>query len=366
MQAVTGSAFPNTVTPFVAASRPIAPNMSSASQALTATPVEQTGVVVSLANHLGASSSPVYQKPVSVALKSESSAPVLSVPTAPEPIKPPPEGSVSGASIPQEKPVTQRAGNEREGSAAEAAPAPEVPASGQGAPESGSTPEAPPSVAPPPGGSTPGSEANNTSKASQSDSESPGSSPSVEDNSVGLTVEERELVSQLAARDQEVRTHELQHQSVGGQHAGSARFTYETGPDGVQYAVGGEVSISVSEVPNDPQATIDKMRTIRAAALAPAEPSSQDRSVAAQASRLTLNAQAELSKQSAEGREQLKAEQAEKQKERLANLEAAKGDRAENSQSTRSNTITYEAFIQAGKHYKDNFPAEPNLLDVVV
>lgn len=43
------------------------------------------------------------------------------------------------------------------------------------------------------------------------------------------------------------------------------------------------------------QATIDKMRVVRAAALAPAEPSPQDRAVAAEAMQLMLQAQAELS-----------------------------------------------------------------------
>ena len=100
---------------------------------------------------------------------------------------------------------------------------------------------------------------------------------------------------ELKARDREVRAHEAAHQAVGGQYAGSISYVYERGPDGAQYAVGGEVSISTSPVRGDPQATIDKMRVVRAAALAPAEPSSQDRAVAAEAMQLMLQAQAELS-----------------------------------------------------------------------
>lgn len=112
----------------------------------------------------------------------------------------------------------------------------------------------------------------------------------------GQTLEEAELaqLKELMARDREVRAHEAAHQSVGGQHAGAVSYTYSRGPDGVQYAVGGEVSIDVAPVPNNPQATIDKMRVVRAAALAPAEPSSQDRQVAAQAMQTMLQVQVEL------------------------------------------------------------------------
>lgn len=107
-------------------------------------------------------------------------------------------------------------------------------------------------------------------------------------------------LQELKARDREVRAHEQAHQAVGGQYAGSISYTYERGPDGNQYAVGGEVSISTSPVQGDPQATVEKMRTVRAAALAPAEPSGQDRAVAAEAMQLMLQAQVELA---SEGRE---------------------------------------------------------------
>src|SRR5699024_619486 len=70
--------------------------------------------------------------------------------------------------------------------------------------------------------------------------------------------------------------------------------TYQRGPDGNQYAVGGAVSIDISPVEGDPQATIEKMRQVRAAAMAPAQPSGQDRTVAAQAMQIMLQAQSEL------------------------------------------------------------------------
>jgi hypothetical protein len=107
--------------------------------------------------------------------------------------------------------------------------------------------------------------------------------------------QEQEQITELKARDTEVRIHEQAHASVGGQYAGSPSYEYERGPDGTNYAVSGEVQIDVSEIPNDPQATINKMQTVRAAALAPAEPSSADRSIAADATKKLAAAQTELS-----------------------------------------------------------------------
>ncbi|MEM6300588.1 MAG: putative metalloprotease CJM1_0395 family protein [Pseudomonadota bacterium] len=110
----------------------------------------------------------------------------------------------------------------------------------------------------------------------------------------GLTEQERQQVRELAARDREVRAHEQAHANVGGRFAGAPSYTFQRGPDGRQYAVGGEVSIDVSPVPGDPQATIEKARIVRRAALAPAEPSAQDRRVAAEATALEQQARAEL------------------------------------------------------------------------
>lgn len=110
----------------------------------------------------------------------------------------------------------------------------------------------------------------------------------------GLDEAELKELTELKARDREVRAHEAAHQAVGGQYAGGMSFTYQRGPDGAQYAVGGEVSIDISPVNGNPQATIEKMRVVRAAAMAPAEPSGQDRAVAAQAMQVLLQAQSEL------------------------------------------------------------------------
>src|SRR5690606_14550048 len=76
-------------------------------------------------------------------------------------------------------------------------------------------------------------------------------------------------------------------------------YSYQQGPDGKQYAVGGEVGIDVSSVPNNPQATIQKMQQVRAAALAPAEPSGADHAVAAKAAQAEAQAREQLAERQA-------------------------------------------------------------------
>ncbi|MGF1447337.1 MAG: putative metalloprotease CJM1_0395 family protein [Pikeienuella sp.] len=115
----------------------------------------------------------------------------------------------------------------------------------------------------------------------------------------GLSPEERAILAELAARDREVRTHEAAHARVGGRFAGSPRYDFVTGPDGARYAVSGQVVIDVSPVRADPAATIAKMRVVRAAALAPAEPSPADRRVAQLAEQLMRAAEADLRRRQA-------------------------------------------------------------------
>lgn len=108
------------------------------------------------------------------------------------------------------------------------------------------------------------------------------------------TPAEQQQIQELKTRDREVRAHEAAHKAAAGPHArGGASYTYQRGPDGVRYAIGGEVSISLSPIEGDPEATMRKAQQIRAAALAPAEPSAQDYAVAAQAAQMVLQAQAE-------------------------------------------------------------------------
>tara|TARA_R110000744_G_scaffold78514_14_gene154683 strand:+ start:4786 stop:5766 length:981 start_codon:yes stop_codon:yes gene_type:complete len=114
---------------------------------------------------------------------------------------------------------------------------------------------------------------------------------------------EKQIIRSLESRDKEVRNHERAHASVGGSLTGAPTYAYETGPNGKKYAVSGEVSVDLTPVPGDPQETIAKMNKVQAAALAPANPSSQDIRVAATASSIILEAQAELVNASIENEE---------------------------------------------------------------
>ena len=119
-------------------------------------------------------------------------------------------------------------------------------------------------------------------------------------NTGKLSTEEQQQVQKLKQTDQKVRAHEQAHLSAAaGLAIGGANLQTIRGPDGKQYAVAGEVSIDTSPA-QTPEQTIDKARRILAAALAPADPSAQDRAVAAAAAQMQLQAQAELDRQQQE------------------------------------------------------------------
>ena len=141
------------------------------------------------------------------------------------------------------------------------------------------------------------SESARDASRAEADAESPEAGVPVGRDGEPLSDAEQDQVEELEARDREVRTHEQAHKAAAGPYATSGpTYSYQTGPDGKRYAVGGSVGIDLS--PEDsPEATIQKMAVVRRAALAPAEPSSQDRRVAAQASRIAQEARQELQAQ---------------------------------------------------------------------
>ncbi len=114
----------------------------------------------------------------------------------------------------------------------------------------------------------------------------------------GLTKEEKAVVADLKRRDAETRRHEQAHANTGGPYAGTPSYTFERGPDGRSYAVAGTTPIDVTPVSGDAAATLRKMEMVKRAALAPAEPSAQDRKVAAQADAEIRAAQAEATAES--------------------------------------------------------------------
>lgn len=148
--------------------------------------------------------------------------------------------------------------------------------------------------------------------------------------------EQLETIRDLARRDREVRSHEQAHQTVGGQHAGAMKLDYTTGPDGRRYAVSGEVPIDLSPVPGDPEATRAKALQVRQAALAPSEPSNQDRAVAAQATQLALQAQVELRQQervqSADNEQEVQESRAIEQESESRTEQSGEQQQVENTQ----------------------------------
>ncbi len=122
------------------------------------------------------------------------------------------------------------------------------------------------------------------------------------DDALNLSTEAQAQVRELQQRDREVRSHEQAHVAAGGQHVrGGINYTYTRGPDNKQYATGGSVSLDTSPIAGDPEATLEKARVVRSAALAPANPSAQDQSVAAAAASMEAQAQTEKSEEQNNG-----------------------------------------------------------------
>lgn len=144
-----------------------------------------------------------------------------------------------------------------------------------------------------------------------------------------LTQEEEKAVLELKQRDREVKAHEMAHLATAGQYArGGASYTYQQGPDGRRYAIGGEVPIDLSEE-KTPEETIQKMQTIKRAAMAPAEPSSTDRSVAANATAMESRARQEVQAEEADpSREQSATGAAADERETVAASTPPEGQRA--------------------------------------
>jgi len=141
---------------------------------------------------------------------------------------------------------------------------------------------------------------------------------------------EQQLIEKLSSRDREVRAHEQAHAAVGGKYAGSPTYTYQRGPDGASYAVGGEVPIDTSSIPNDPEATLRKAEQIARAASAPADPSGQDRAVASQAAKLAQQARVEIIQKIREKSIENKPDQQDKSDDKQVRLDS-QSQRSEDS-----------------------------------
>lgn len=114
-----------------------------------------------------------------------------------------------------------------------------------------------------------------------------------------LSEDEERLVRDLASRDSEVRAHEAAHQAAGGGMVGAASYTYQQGPDGKMYAIGGEVSVSM-KAGSTPEETIANAKQIAIAAMAAGNPSPQDFAVASSARVMEMKAQQQLAREQQE------------------------------------------------------------------
>lgn len=124
--------------------------------------------------------------------------------------------------------------------------------------------------------------------------QSPEDSVNISDDA--RAIKEKKQVEELKKVDREVQMHEAAHQAAAGEFFRGKSFSYRVGPDGIRYAVSGDVQVDTSIIPSDPKATIRKMERIRRAALAPGDPSAQDMAVAASASKAIAAAQDEINK----------------------------------------------------------------------
>jgi len=146
-----------------------------------------------------------------------------------------------------------------------------------------------------------------------------------------LTEAQQQRVAELQQIDRNVRAHEQAHMAAGhGVVTSGPNYSYTYGPDGKQYAIGGEVGIDTS-YERKPEANIDKGIRIQAAALAPKDPSTQDYRVA------TVGEQMEST-----GRTDLRQEQADQQAEDQAAV-AAQHAAAQKAQTEAPNGASISA-----------------------
>ena len=132
------------------------------------------------------------------------------------------------------------------------------------------------------------------------DSEPDASSESEASDGNELTPSEKEEVRKLQESDTRVRAHEMAHKAAAGSlAAGGPYYDLQQGPDGQNYAVGGEVPIRLPRTDDYKQALKDAQQAERAA-LAPADPSPDDYAAAAAFRQRAVEARSKLSKEAQE------------------------------------------------------------------
>ena len=119
-----------------------------------------------------------------------------------------------------------------------------------------------------------------------------GVSPQLQHDESEMSKSDQALLHKLEVRDAKVRAHETAHIMAAGGQASSPTYTYQTGPDGKRYAIGGSVNISMLST-GDPESDARQAKNAHRAALATGEPSSRDMQTANKATALIAKAQKE-------------------------------------------------------------------------
>ena len=138
-------------------------------------------------------------------------------------------------------------------------------------------------------------ERSSSDKSKSSDSSSSGSNLA---GNQDLSESEEKLVQELKDAEREVIAHEAAHQAAAGALGGGVSYTYTKGPDGKSYITGGEVPIQM-RTGSTPEETLRNMQQVQRAASAPADPSGQDRKVAARAASMAAEARQQISRENA-------------------------------------------------------------------
>lgn len=103
-------------------------------------------------------------------------------------------------------------------------------------------------------------------------------------------------VQRMRVQEREVRRTQVMKAAVGGAFAGDSTYQFALGPDGRRYIVGGDVSLDVSPVENNPRATISKMQRVRAAAGLSVQRTQNDRVATFMSVRTEGSARSQLAK----------------------------------------------------------------------
>ena len=88
------------------------------------------------------------------------------------------------------------------------------------------------------------------------------------------------VLNKFKHSDANIQSHEQTHASIGRTTA-PISYTYQEGPDGKMYAIGGHVKLDTS-IPDDPKAALFKLDQIKRASLGPSDVSGADIGIASQ------------------------------------------------------------------------------------